>query len=363
MELQLRLRDEANRPIAARLEVRGADGAMCQAEGALLSRRPGRGGNEAGSPYLRSFVVKGDCVVQLPAAGRYRVVAEHGLEYERVECEVEAPASITVQLKPWIRMRERGWWSGDMHVHRPVDDSPLLLEAEDLNLGVVFTMWNAQNIWAGRPSLPADWIRQTAQHRWMTVTNAEDERGGGAWLLHGLKEDLGLDRVVPAGTRANEHWNPPGIEFVRKARATRQRGQEPFPWFDLEKPISWEAPVMMALERPDSMGLLNNHYHQYGMYPGEAWGAPARYRALCRTARLFRPLAAPDVSLLEPRLAGAAERGRGQRLAPQSRGLQPNVRETRRRFQRGEMVRRREGRARPRVQRAADFPRCRAQES
>ena len=29
---------------------------------------------------------------------------------------------------------------------------------------------------------------------------------------------------------------------------------------------------MMAIERPDSMGLLNNHYDQYAMYDGEAWG-------------------------------------------------------------------------------------------
>jgi hypothetical protein len=39
-------------------------------------------------------------------------------------------------------MRDLGWWSGDMHVHRPVEDSPSLSLAEDLNVNVVFTMWN-----------------------------------------------------------------------------------------------------------------------------------------------------------------------------------------------------------------------------
>ena len=29
---------------------------------------------------------------------------------------------------------------------------------------------------------------------------------------------------------------------------------------------------MMAVARPDSLGLLNNHYDQYTMYDGEAWG-------------------------------------------------------------------------------------------
>lgn len=268
-ELRIHLRDEAGRPTAARLEVHGDGGTMYQAEGSLLSRRPGR--PDTGSPYLRSFVVKDSATLSVPP-GRYRVIAEHGLEYQRVTRDVEVtqarPTAVELRLLPWIRMRRKGWWSGDMHVHRPLEDTPLLLDAEDLNLGIVFTMWNRQNLWGEGP-LPADWIRATGERRWMTVTNAEDERGGGAWMLHGLRAGLGLDKVVASTQSLTASWDPPGIEFVRKARAGR-RGL--FPWFDLEKPIWWEAPVMMAIERPDSMGLLNNHYNQYGMYDNEAWG-------------------------------------------------------------------------------------------
>ena len=281
-ELRIHLVDEQRRPVAARLEVHSPDGTMYTGEGGVVSRRQGR--PAGGSPYLGSFVAKGSTVVQGPA-GRYRVVAEHGLEYERVTREVDvsegAPATVEIQLHPWIRMRERGWWSGDMHVHRTMEDTPLLLDAEDLNLGVVFTMWNAQNLWGDRPLPAADWIRQTGDHRWMTVTNAEDERGGGAWMLHGLREGLGLNKVVPAGQRATESWEPPGIRFVRQAR--KQKQSKLFPWFDLEKPIWWETPVMMALERPDSMGLLNNHYDQYAMFDNEAW---ARKRDTTRFAGL-----------------------------------------------------------------------------
>ena len=39
-ELRIQLRDERGQPIAARLEVHGADGKMYQASGALPSRRP-----------------------------------------------------------------------------------------------------------------------------------------------------------------------------------------------------------------------------------------------------------------------------------------------------------------------------------
>ena len=268
-EIRIRIADEAGRPAAARLEVHGADGKMYQGAAALLSRPPGR--PESGSAYLRSFVAKGETTVNAPP-GLYRVIAERGLEYEHVTREVELPENgrveLELKLRPWIRMRERGWWSGDMHVHRPMYDAPLLLEAEELNLGIVFTMWNRQNNWPDR-QLPPDWVRQTSPNHWMTVTNAEDERGGGAWMLHGLTQALGLDKILREGERTTESWDPPGIQFVRQARAQKHG---PFPWFDLEKPIWWETPVMMALERPDSMGLLNNHYEQYGMYDGEAWG-------------------------------------------------------------------------------------------
>ena len=279
-ELRIFLSDENHRAVAGRLEVHGSDGKMYQADGSLLSRRPGR--TDAGSPYLSSFVIQNSGIVKVPP-GRYRVIAERGLEYKRVTRDVTVEegksARVQIQLSPWIRMRERGWWSGDMHVHRPMEEMPLLLEAEDLNLGIVFTMWNRQNLWQDT-TLPSDWIRKTGEHRWMTVTNAEDERGGGAWMLHGLRTALGLESVVPAGKPVTESWDPPGIEFVRKARSERV---DLFPWFDLEKPIWWEAPVMMALERPDSIGLLNNHYDQYGMYNNEAW---ARKRDVTRFSGL-----------------------------------------------------------------------------
>jgi hypothetical protein len=132
--------------------------------------------------------------------------------------------------------------------------------AEDVNLSVVFTMWNATNLWAGKP-LPADPVMKISPHHLATLMNAEDERGGGAWMLHQIPEPLPLS--------PSARWYPAGLRFVQMARA-KLRGL--FPWFDLEKLIWWEAPVMMALEPPDSFGVLNNHFNQYGMLDNEAWG-------------------------------------------------------------------------------------------
>jgi len=269
--LRIEAVDESGKPAWVRLEVHDSAGKLHQASGSIPSGRPGR--PDTGSPYLRSFVVNGQSELDVPP-GRYRIVAEHGLEYERLEQTVELGPQgqrVRLGLKPWIRMRDRGWWSGDMHVHRPMENVPALLQAEDLNLGVVFTMWNRQNLWTGK-TLPHDPVQRVTDRHWMTVMNAEDERGGGAWMLHHLREPLKLENVVPEGKPVTESWFPPGIEFVRKARAQRHR--ELFPWFDSEKPIWWEVPVMMALEPPDSIGLAHNHYNQYGMYGNEAWGRP-----------------------------------------------------------------------------------------
>ncbi len=260
-ELQLRAVEDG-RPVWARFEVRGADGQMYRSEGAIVDRRfRPREGNE---PWYG-----GSCVAREPApipldAGRYTVVVERGTEFERFEESVEVadgePTEIEVELERWTDMRAKGWYSGDFHVHRTIEDTPALQQAEDLNLAVVFTMWNKRDLWpAGR--LPRETLSQTSPRHWMTVLNAEDERGGGAWMFHGLFERLPL----AAGAR----WFPIGIELIERARAQKRPA-----WVEVEKPFWWEAPVVMALAPPDSIGLIHNHFNQYGALANSAWGRP-----------------------------------------------------------------------------------------
>ena len=66
-----------------------------------------------------------------------------------------------------------------------------------------------------------------------TLMNAEDERGGGAWMMHNLKKPLALSEA--------ERWYPQGRVFVDQAKSQGA-------WFDSEKPIWWEVPVMAALD-------------------------------------------------------------------------------------------------------------------
>src|SRR5690606_22481072 len=96
-----------------------------------------------------SYVAKGAQALDLPP-GEYRVVVERGPEYHRIDERVTLgaePVEMELQLRRWIDMNELGFYSGDFHVHRPMYDAAALLEAEDLNFGVVFTMWNKRDAW------------------------------------------------------------------------------------------------------------------------------------------------------------------------------------------------------------------------
>lgn len=77
--------------------------------------------------------------------GRYTLTVERGKEYlpatRTVQVPNETTAPLTIRLKRWVDMAERGWYSGETHVHRPVDELPTLQLAEDLNVAFPLTAW------------------------------------------------------------------------------------------------------------------------------------------------------------------------------------------------------------------------------
>jgi len=202
------------------------------------------------------------------------VVGEHGLEYRRVEKSLSVAdngvTSVTLAFQPWIQMRKLGWWSGDLHVHRPPGDAERAVRAEDLNFCPVITDWPRRegsqfqtgDIWGD----DAKAVMGIDDTHFLTLRNAEDERGGGAWLFLQLPsplKDLGK----------STDWWPPALSFIRQARE-KTRPSSTFPWIDTEKPFWWEVPVVMALVPSDSMEILCNHVTEYGVEASEAWGRP-----------------------------------------------------------------------------------------
>jgi hypothetical protein len=265
-DLQVQVVDDKGKPVWARLEVRGPDGRTYQPPFSLRDRTSSARPNGR-RWYLGSFVAMEPSLLEVPA-GDYTVVVERGPEYERFEETVAVtdaqPVELTVNLQKWIDMNSLGWYSGDFHIHRTVEDAKVLALAEDLNLSVVFTMWNKRDLWADQP-FPVNPVVEVTPKHLLTVLNAEDERGGGAWMMHGLRKKLDL--------AVDGRWFPPGLDFLYYAKQQRFYSLG-FPWIDVEKPFWWEVPVVMALSPPDSIGVLHNHFNQYGIHNSEAWGKP-----------------------------------------------------------------------------------------
>ena len=220
----------------------------------------------AGLPFWRDhFVCPGEAQMDL-SPGTYNYTIERGPEYRSVTGSVTMatgkPRSLTVALERIVDMAALGWWSGELHVHRAVEEMPLHLRAEDLHIAPVITWWNGRNLWRDR-ALPDSTLRKVDGNRFYDVMAGEDEREGGALMYFGLPRPLPL----PGGRQEfPEHPSP--LDFVRMARQFKGA------WIDLEKPFWWDMPVWLASGQIDSIGLANNHMCRSTMYQSEAWGRP-----------------------------------------------------------------------------------------
>ncbi|HRK33465.1 MAG TPA: CehA/McbA family metallohydrolase [Candidatus Hydrogenedentes bacterium] len=209
------------------------------------------------------FVIPGDATVEVPE-GYYRYTIEKGPEYTRVSGAVRVDATggaVHVQLARIVDMPARGWWPGDLHVHRAPEQIEALMLAEDLHVAPVITWWNTRNYWKDRP-LPEPSLRQFDSNRFYHLMGGEDERNGGAFLYFNLDRPLeitGYDKDYP-------------VPFAGGMR--REGDSESKAWVDLEKPFWWDVPAALAYGIGDSIGLANNHMCRSSMYESEAWGRP-----------------------------------------------------------------------------------------
>jgi len=254
-DVRLRIVDEHGRPVAARIQLFDSEG----------KAQPIRSRSTTTLVHPRfpalGIVASGRCEIELPA-GRSRVRVDRGAEYLAVEFEAAPGAERTVRLQRWIDMAARGWWSGDMHVHRLPADMPLLMEASDLHFAPAITKWNDSS---SMDSWPEQKVYRVGADRAYSIDNCEDERGWGAALFFGVKSPLKL-----YGLKTHREYPPP-LPVWREAR---EKGA----LIDLEKAIWWGAPVIAALVPPDSIGVANNHFLGERMLDTEAWGRPRDQR-------------------------------------------------------------------------------------
>ena len=212
-------------------------------------------------PFFRDhFVCPGTASLEL-APGTYRFEIERGPEYAlrsgTFAVAPDAPRKLAVEMERVADLAAEGWWSGELHVHRPARDIELLMRAEDLHVAPVMTWWNNQNQWTNQP-IPEQRLVRFDGNRFHHLMAGEDEREGGALLYFNLPRPLAI-----AGS-SREFPSP--MKFLAEARQQREV------WVDVEKPFWWDAPLWFASGMVDSVGLANNHMCRDQMYETEAWG-------------------------------------------------------------------------------------------
>jgi len=250
-----------------RLELRAVDADTQQPIPVRMHLR-----NARGKPVIPSgvvswhdhFVFDGSIVLELPP-GTYRFEWEHGPEYVvrsgYFTLDRNSQDTRTLELKRIADMSASGWYSGDLHVHRPLEHIELLARAEDLHVVPVITWWNKQVLRQQPARSQGEVVAFDANRRFYYVMAGEDERGGGALLYFHLKEPL------PLATASREY--PPSVRFLRQAKLHAERVH-----VDVEKPFWWDLPIWLATGLVDSIGIAHNHMQRDGVLANEAWGRP-----------------------------------------------------------------------------------------
>lgn len=215
------------------------------------------------TPYKRDvhFTTTGSFELKLPSGNAF-ILIEKGKEFGAIESVIDVvkgrTKNLMFQLERWIDMNSLGWYSGDLHVHRPLEHMKHLMRAEDLNVAPVLTIWNERVLWRKRP-VPDEKVVQFDGVRAYGQFAQEDERNGGAVLLFNLKSMIQFEEITP--------YYPPNLAFCREARSQGALIEQ-------EKPIWWEAPVNVALGLVDTIGIVNNHVQRREIMDNEAWGRP-----------------------------------------------------------------------------------------
>ncbi len=209
------------------------------------------------------FTVDGSFNINLPS-GKISILVEKGKEYRSIAVDMmlkkKEDHHIECELYRWINMAEKGWYSGDLHIHRTINDLKNIVLAEDLNIAPNITVWNNWKYSSDDIRyVPENNILEIDKTHILSILTQEDERKGGAILMFNLNSpiDLGL----------TSDWYPAGFSYCL---AAHNRGSI----VDQEKTFWWEAPVNVALGGVDTIGILNNHIQRESIMDNEAWGKP-----------------------------------------------------------------------------------------
>ncbi len=138
------------RPIASRLYLQGADGTWhfprAATDGGTALPYKKQFASNLASVEMHTILSAHPWEIDL-AEGAYILAVERGKEYlpsiQQIRVGPQTPR-VRTELRRWIDMAAKGWYSGDTHCHRSTYEMPVLIDAEDLNVGFPMVHWVKQ---------------------------------------------------------------------------------------------------------------------------------------------------------------------------------------------------------------------------
>ncbi|MBX3242145.1 MAG: CehA/McbA family metallohydrolase [Chitinophagaceae bacterium] len=146
------------------------------------------------------YQTSGDFFINFPP-GEWAISIEHGNEYIPVKETItvvptDSAVTKTFILKRWINLPERGWYSGDVHVHHPTTKQSFkdyllaYAEAEDLHILNVLEQGNDHEIKGARQAGFGKPFREQKNNIWL-VSGQEDPSS-----MFGHIVGLNIDQLV-----------------------------------------------------------------------------------------------------------------------------------------------------------------------
>ena len=256
--------DDTGMPLPARVHLQGPDGDwhLVSSDGGKAVHYDRQPKHLPGSVEVNTTLSPDPFFTHLKP-GTYKIRVERGKEYFPLEETLtigDHPVYRQFKLKRWINMAADGWYSGDTHVHRTLDELPNVMLAEDLNVTFPLTSWvtasgeqpksgSAPKTWQSSGPASSNLIRVDATHviyprnTEYEITRVGDRRqvmGAFFILNHQTELSVGTPPVKPVAKIAREQGAL--IEFDKHS----------WPWSLMI------APVMNV----DLFELSNNHIWQ-----------------------------------------------------------------------------------------------------
>jgi hypothetical protein len=260
--LVLDVRDEKTlEPIESRIYLRGIDGTdyyfeTLSASGSAVKYQKQNWINKQ-SIENHTTVSAHTCYCELPS-GRYELLVERGKTYfthrETINV-VDSDVHLVVHLREWCKAETLGWYSGDLHLHREVEDLRNVILAEDLNVAFPLVNWVTQS--ATPPSrgdknhLNSDYddlVRVDRSHV-IWPLNTEYEIFSVGEKRHTLGALFALGHLQPLQATV-----PPWKPVIQEIKAS---GHQVL--LDMDK-LAWPASMVLPTIAPDAIyELANNH--------------------------------------------------------------------------------------------------------